>query len=148
MAYSDFTSLDGRARTARPAIPVGNFSLLSGHHYNPDQPRVPAGQSGGGQWTSEGGDSAVIGAAPHQASVSTSVSEARGPKPNTDATLDEGRIVSDALPGDTWRPGARYAGGEIREVPVGSSPIISQASDPGPMGEAHRGYSPTPKCSR
>lgn len=26
--------------------------------YNPDQPRVPAGQSGGGQWTSEAGSGA------------------------------------------------------------------------------------------
>lgn len=92
MAYSDFTSLDGRARIVRPAIPVGNFSLLSGHHYNPDQPRVPAGQSGGGQWTSEDHSS-------HQ---------------NTDPRSDEGRVISDAIPDAAWIPWARYAGGGIR----------------------------------
>jgi hypothetical protein len=27
--------------------------------YSPDQPRVPAGQPGGGQWTTEGGESVV-----------------------------------------------------------------------------------------
>ena len=31
--------------------------------YNPDQPRVPAGNSDGGQWTDEGGSGGVTGGA-------------------------------------------------------------------------------------
>jgi hypothetical protein len=49
--------------------------------YSPDQPRVPAGNSGGGQWTSDGGG---------------------GPAPDS-------RVVSDVTPDNTWIPGTQYA---------------------------------------
>jgi hypothetical protein len=49
--------------------------------YSPDQPRVPAGNSGGGQWTSDGGN---------------------GP-------ADDSRVVSDVTPDNTWKPGAQSA---------------------------------------
>jgi hypothetical protein len=49
--------------------------------YSPNQPRVPAGNSGGGQWTSDGGN---------------------GP-------ADDSRVVSDVTPDNTWKPGAQYA---------------------------------------
>jgi hypothetical protein len=49
--------------------------------YSPDQPRVPAGNPGGGQWTSDGGD---------------------GP-------ANDSRVVSDVTPDNPWIPGARYA---------------------------------------
>jgi hypothetical protein len=51
--------------------------------YSPDQPRVPAGNSDGGQWMSEG-------AAPAAAN-------------------DDPRGLSDLTPDNTWIPGAQYA---------------------------------------
>ena len=51
--------------------------------YSPDQPRAPAGNPSGGQWTGEGGSS-----------------------PSNDS-----RVISDATPDNAWIPGARYAGG-------------------------------------
>lgn len=50
-------------------------------HYRQDQPRVPAGNPGGGQWTSEGGG----------------------------AGRNDPRVISDATPDNTWKPGAQYA---------------------------------------
>jgi hypothetical protein len=49
--------------------------------YDPNQPRVPAGNSDGGQWTSVGG----------------------GP--------NDSLIISDATPDNDWIPGAQYAAG-------------------------------------
>ena len=62
-------------------VEPGNDGSLQ--KYSPDQPRVPAGNPDGGQWTSEGGN---------------------------DRSNDP-RIISDATPDNTWKPGARYAGG-------------------------------------
>ena len=51
--------------------------------YRPDQPRVPAGSREGGRWTSDGvGD-----------------------------RINDSRVVSDAMPENGWKPGARYAAG-------------------------------------
>jgi len=36
----------------------GGYSGEGGSHYNPDEPRIPAGQPGGGQWTTADGDAA------------------------------------------------------------------------------------------
>jgi hypothetical protein len=49
--------------------------------YSPDQPRVPAGNPGGGQWTSDGGN---------------------GP-------ANDSRVASDVTPDNAWIPGAQYA---------------------------------------
>ncbi len=49
--------------------------------YRPDQPRVPAGNPDGGQWTSEGGG----------------------------AGRNDPRVISDATPDNLWMPGAQYA---------------------------------------
>lgn len=55
----------------------------NGHRFDPNQPRVPAGHAGGGQWTDKDGDDA----------------EARG------------RVVTPGLaPDNYWLPGAQYAG--------------------------------------
>ena len=56
-----------------------NDALLQ--KYSPDQPRVSAGNSDGGQWTSEGGSNAS----------------------------NDLPITSDATPDNPWRPGAQYA---------------------------------------
>src|SRR5262249_37435967 len=48
-------------------------------HFNPDQPRVPAGQPDGGQWT------------------------------RTEAAGSDHRVLSDVAPENDWKPGAQYA---------------------------------------
>jgi hypothetical protein len=58
--------------------------------YSPDQPRVPAGNPGGGQWTSE--------------------SEG-GAEPANDS-----RVISDAAPDNTWKPGAQYAASDVEQA--------------------------------
>jgi hypothetical protein len=45
---------------ARPQLGSG------GGHYDPNQPRVPAGQPDGGQWTNKGGESAGPGFLPER----------------------------------------------------------------------------------
>src|SRR6185437_6810331 len=57
--------------------------------YSPDQPRVPAGNPDGGQWTDGGGDGGGA-AAPR---------------------INDPRVLSDATPDNTWKPGAQYAAG-------------------------------------
>lgn len=49
--------------------------------YSPNQPRVPAGQTGGGQWT-DGADGNGI---------------------------NDSRVISDAMPDNFWQPGAEFA---------------------------------------
>lgn len=49
-------------------------------NFNPNQPRVPAGNPDGGQWTTEGS-----------------------------AGRNDPRVISDATPDDEWKPGAQYA---------------------------------------
>jgi hypothetical protein len=47
IGFSQLSSLLGRDSSRAP--PVG--PVHDGHHYNPNQPRVPAGHPDGGQWT-------------------------------------------------------------------------------------------------
>jgi hypothetical protein len=57
------------------------WQILRKANFDPDEPRVPAGNPDGGQWTSGGG------AAP----------------------IDDARVVSDVTPDSGWIPGAQYA---------------------------------------
>jgi hypothetical protein len=57
--------------------------------FNPDQPRVPAGQHEGGQWTSEGGGGGISGGEPSS---------------QGDETVGEGGGASDAGTGDSEFP--------------------------------------------
>jgi len=57
------------------------YEALLKAEFNPDEPRVPAGNPDGGQWTSDEG---------------------------SDTSGDQ-RIISDAAPEKTWIPGAQYA---------------------------------------
>jgi hypothetical protein len=75
--------------------------------YSPDQPRVPAGNSGGGRWTSDGGN---------------------GP-------ADDSRAVSDVTPDNTWTPGAQYAQ-NTRRGGGGSILINGEWLDPTPAQAA------------
>ena len=56
--------------------------------FKPDQPRVPAGSSDGGRWTSQGGG------------------------------ISDPRVISDAAPDNDWKPGAQYAGNNSRRPPT------------------------------
>jgi hypothetical protein len=98
MAFSRLSSLlDGRAwdRLSTEALRFG----ARGYHYDPNQPRVPAGQSDGGQWTREnyGAD------APRER---FEVSQIR-------STPDISAVLSDVTPDNNWRPGAQYASGGV-----------------------------------
>jgi len=76
-------------------------------HFDPHQPRVPAGHPDGGQWTSEG--------------------EAEG--------TSEPQVISDATPDNAWKPGAQYAsrttrvriGGRLIEVEQGQAIRLFEA---------------------
>lgn len=71
--------------------------------FDPNQPRVPAGNPDGGQWTSGGGSGG-----------GTSNRRQRDP--------DEGRVLSDATPDNLQKPGARLA--QARTPRRGLRPIV------------------------
>jgi hypothetical protein len=64
-------------------FPVERGNDVSLEKYSPDQPRVPAGNPDGGQWTSDDGSGGS----------------------------NDSRVISDAASDNTWIPGAEYAGG-------------------------------------
>jgi hypothetical protein len=74
--------------------------------YSPGQPRVPAGNPDGGEWTSGNVDAA---------NSSRNIDALASGAPS-DGWSDDARVISDAAP---WIPGARYAGNEIY---LGNSP--------------------------
>lgn len=69
--------------------------------FDPNQPRVPAGNSDGGQWASGGGGS-------------------NGGRRRTASGRDDGRVLSDATPDDFTKPGSRLA----QARPPGRGPSI------------------------
>ena len=71
--------------------------------YSPNQPRVPAGNPDGGQWTSEG----------------------RAP------ATDHSQILSDATPDNAWKPSSQYAAlaAGTRTDATESTPSNSQTQD-------------------
>jgi hypothetical protein len=80
---------------------------LKAQKYSPDQPRVPAGQSGGGQWTKDGEDGGPSNLdAPANRGEVTYENE-----PSYAVPVNDSRVISDATPDNTWKPGAQYAGG-------------------------------------
>src|ERR1700730_4920962 len=70
--------------------------------YNPNEPRVPAGNPNGGEWTTE----------------------------REYAASNDPRIPSDATPDNTWKPGAQYAAndpagiGRNQGPPLGEPPSV------------------------
>lgn len=67
------------------------FALYE-NKYRPDQPRVPAGNPDGGQWTADGG------------------SRSPGSQPTIKPPpINDPRVISDAVPDNDWKPGAQYA---------------------------------------
>jgi hypothetical protein len=83
-------------------IEAQHHLALHHSHFNPDQPRVPAGHPDGGQWTSEGGG-----------------------KPG-----NQQQVMSDVTPDNDWQLGAQYASkGGGRKPP---DRINERSSDPEP----------------
>jgi hypothetical protein len=74
--------------------------LLTKANFNPNQPRVPAGNPDGGQWTD---DPSWTGGWGSDRSRRVRVAQVGGPGRN------DPRILSDATPQDEWKPGAQYA---------------------------------------
>ncbi|MDC7787597.1 hypothetical protein PQJ75_24375 [Rhodoplanes sp. TEM] len=66
-------------------------------NFDPNQPRVPAGNPDGGRWTSGGGGGPAAG--------------------------DDSQILSDATPDNEWIPGAQYAQAGPRG-PRGTTPVL------------------------
>jgi len=99
MAFSKLAGLlSGLVRTGdwnRGDVSTGR------HHYDPTQPRVPAGNSDGGQWTAGGWRSER-------------------------ASALDGEVLSDATPDNEWRPGAHYA--SRRRAPRGRPTTPGQAA--------------------
>ena len=81
------------ATEARPQIDSGDGR----HRYDPNQPRVPAGHSDGGQWTNKIGESA-------------------GPTPLTEKQRSLDEVISDAI--DDAIVGARYAAARRPQAPI------------------------------
>jgi hypothetical protein len=98
--------------------------------YNPDQPRVPAGQSGGGQWTSEGGSGSSSDSMARPV-ADEHPSSGRGPQY---AAL-ETDVVSDAptspTPQDSTEQRIQVAGNDWRNLPV------NLAEEEAPNGPGH-----------
>jgi len=83
----------GAAASAEAGAHRENTPLVQKYGYNPDEPRVPAGNPDGGQWTKE----------------------------DETGSSDDSGVISDVTPDNTWMPGAQYAAGwEHHFVPWGT----------------------------
>jgi cell wall-associated NlpC family hydrolase len=71
--------------------------VASSLKYSPDQPRISAGQSGGGQWTDGGGGG-------HGGGAGTSGNGGSGGSGG-----GTGRVLSDSNPDNFWQPGTEVA---------------------------------------
>lgn len=70
--------------------------------FNPNEPRVPAGNPDGGRWTTDGGSGAS----------------------------SDPRIVSDATPNTNWMPGAQYAANDLPGGPSLEEPPVIPPEEP------------------
>jgi hypothetical protein len=125
---------DAGAKASPSANSTGPHAAKSGYwqtactvltkDYDPDQPRVPAGNAGGGQWTSDGS----VGL-----ETSTGKRDSDRSEPPT-AHSNGSQILSDATPDNTWIPSAQYAGGI--EEGEGESRIRGEPAEGTPAQEA------------
>lgn len=70
--------------------------------FNPNEPRVPAGNPDGGRWTTDGGSGAS----------------------------SDPRIVSDATPDNNWMPGAQYAANDLPGASSLDEPPVIPPEEP------------------
>jgi len=114
MAFSKLSSL--AERDWSHVHPTARDHPRVGHHYDPNQPRMPAGHSNGGQWTSDGGS-------------------------DFDATRRWLEIFQFAVAADSWRgavavpniPRPGYTPLASAFAPSGSFQIASQFKRPGQL---------------
>lgn len=88
-------------RVAPRAADDHPFALYE-NKYRPDQPRVPAGNPDGGQWTADG-----AGGGSRSPGSQTAI---KPPPP-----INDPRVISDAVPDNDWKPGAQYAQTDTRQ---------------------------------
>ena len=105
---------------------------LKAQQYSPDQPRVPAGSAHGGEWTSggEGGSPSDLNSAPERGEATSESG------PSYAVPVNDSRVISDATPDNTWKPGAQYAGGIEENENRGRRPFM----DGSPGQEARSEY--------
>ncbi len=82
------------------------------HKYAPDQPRVPAGNSDGGQWTSEDGNGVA--------------------KPSIGTARNDPGVLSDVTPDNFFEPGTQLAANETQ-----SSYTVNLYEEEAPRGIGH-----------
>ena len=116
---NEAVALNGKAPTAPAA------KLVFGKAYNPDQPRVPAGGAGGGQWTKDGGGGEAVNdsaASTHDSSISTdSLIKPVADRPVQYAVLETG-TATDATPEPAARSGGETGAGEVAHVAASDDP--------------------------
>jgi hypothetical protein len=97
---------------------------LKAQKYSPDQPRVPAGRSGGGQWPKdgEGGDARDLKVAPERGEATSESGRSYA------VPVNDPRVISDATPDNTWKPGAQYAQ-NIQNNAKTNNPTINNTTD-------------------
>jgi hypothetical protein len=87
--------------------------------YNSDQPRVPAGQSAGGQWTKDGeGGPGDLDVGPDNGGAGSDN------RPSYAVPVSDSHVISDTTPDNTWKPGAQYAGGPEENENRGRGPLV------------------------
>jgi hypothetical protein len=84
-------------RYVRPGFEHDFAFELYERKFSPDQPRVPAGSSDGGQWTSESGGT---GGEPSPGSTT---------EPTAGSGRNDSRVLSDVTPDNYYKPGTQLA---------------------------------------
>lgn len=112
-ARCDLARLKTSLNAIRMRLAIGRS--IAARKYSPDQPRVPAGEPGGGRWTDGGG-------AGDQADNNLQIA--------TEAPRNDPRVISDASPEIIWTPGAQYARNVLSESDVATSSVHAPAHIP------------------
>ena len=115
-------SLSPFAASKGHSPPLASRREGSGHHYDPNQPRVPAGHPDGGQWT-DGLQGGV-----HSDFLDRDNYRALSDLEGTHSRFidqEHYRVLSDLVPDDFWTPGARYASRRVGG-PSGLTPTPGQ----------------------
>lgn len=92
-ARCDLARLKTSLNAIRMRLAIGRS--IAARKYSPDQPRVPAGEPGGGRWTDGGG-------AGDQADNNLQIA--------TEAPRNDPRVISDASPEIIWTPARNMRG--------------------------------------
>jgi hypothetical protein len=128
VAFTNFFETFARPRRAGNILeppPDEQPHSGSGHHYDPNQPRVPAGRPDAGQWTRGWGGAPAISTEDirrwSETFQSVPTRNRTGPaddfhRENSAGEVQNGRlssdaVVSDLIPDDLWLPGSDIAAG-------------------------------------